>query len=86
NLLIIQRNFVSRIWGTCQNRDRLKNIAFSLYGMAEEAKKVRDEATVELVQNTIKEFLSEEEYQAVIAKRVYETGTVKLTREELIGK
>lgn len=68
-----------------QNRDRLKNITFSLYGMSEEAKKVGDEATVELVQNTVREFLSEEEYQAVIAKRVSEAGTIKLTREELIG-
>jgi len=68
-----------------QTRSWLKNITFSLYGIAEEAKKVGDEATVELVQNTVKEFLSEEEYEAVITRRVSETGTIKLTREELIG-
>lgn len=69
-----------------QARNRLKNLIFFLYGIAEEAKKVGDNVTVKLVQNSVGEFMSEDEYQSVINRRVSESGTFKLTRKELMGE
>ena len=69
-----------------QSRKVIKNIASSLYGIAEEARNVGDNATAEIAENVANENFPLEEYQTMLAQRVSESGTFKVTREELLGQ
>lgn len=69
-----------------RNKRIIKNLASSLYGIAEEAKNADDPSTAKIAQNVAMEFYPLEEYQNMIERRVSESGTFKISREELLGK
>lgn len=69
-----------------QSRKVIKNIASSLYGIAEEARSVGDTAIAEIADSVASEVFPLEEYQTMLTQRVSESGTFKITREELLGQ
>ena len=69
-----------------QSKRTIRNIASSLYGIAEEARSIGDNATAEIAESVASENFPSEEYQAMLAQRVSESGTFKVTREELLGQ
>ena len=69
-----------------QSKRTIRNIASSLYGIAEEARSVGDNAIAEIAESVANENFPLEEYQTMLAQRVSESGTFKVTREELLGQ
>lgn len=61
-------------------------LSFFLYGIAEEARCEGDQETAIAAEDIVSQVLPKEEFQATITKRVSESGTFKITKEELLGK
>jgi hypothetical protein len=69
-----------------QNRIWLKNICASLYGIMEEAESSGNIRIAEIAKKIAEEAMPFEEYQSMVTRRISESGTIKLSREELMGK
>lgn len=71
--------------GAQSQEQRLKRLAAFFNGLAEEARGAGDNETADLAQNLVVEIFPEDEYRAMIERRVSETGTFKISKEELFS-
>lgn len=69
-----------------QVRNFVKRMAASLYGIAEEAHNSGDTVIAAMAQSIAAEVFPMEEYHEMLSRRVSESGTFKITREELLGQ
>jgi hypothetical protein len=64
----------------------IKNLGTALYGLAEEAKACGDAPVENAAEALAEKYYSKQEYLDMVKRRVSETGTFKLTKEELLGE